>query len=212
MKELLLRVQERMLKMVVGYARVSTDDQDMIRQTHQLRAAGCEKIFQETMSGTKKHRPQMNAMLDFIREDDVVVVCELTRISRSTKDLFELVEKIEGKGAKIKSLKENWVDTTTAHGKLLFTMFAGLAQFERDLISERTRETLAAKKAAGIKLGRPRVDDEALKKAIKLYATKEFEVKEIEQMTNISKSTLYREIGRLKDEAQYEELKKKLKK
>lgn len=198
--------------MLVGYARVSTDDQDMIRQTHQLRAAGCEKIFQETMSGTKKHRPEMDAMLDFIREGDVVIVCELTRISRSTKDLFELVEKIEGKGAKIKSLKENWVDTTTAHGKLLFTMFAGLAQFERDLISERTRETLAAKKAAGMKLGRPRVDDKALEKAIKLYATKEFEVKEIEQMTNISKSTLYREIGRLKDEAQYEELKKKLKK
>ena len=198
--------------MLVGYARVSTDDQDMIRQTHQLRAAGCEKIYQEVMTGTKKHRPEMDAMLDFIREGDVVVVCELTRISRSTKDLFALVEKIEGKGAKIKSLKENWLDTTTAHGRLLFTMFAGLAQFERDLTSERTSETLAAKKAAGIKLGRPRVDDKALEKAVRLYATKEFEIKEIEKLTNISKSTLYREIDRLKDEAQYEELKKKLKK
>ena len=198
--------------MLVGYARVSTEDQDMIRQTFELRGVGCEKIYQETMTGTKKDRPELNAMLDFIREGDVVVVCELTRISRSTKDLFDLVEKIETKGAKIKSLKESWLDTTTAHGKLLFTMFAGLAQFERDLISERTKSALAAKKAAGVKLGRPRVDDEALEKAVRLYATKEFEIKEIENLTRISKSTLYREIDRLKDEAKLEELKKKLKK
>ncbi len=198
--------------MLVGYARVSTDDQDMIRQTFQLRGVGCEKIYQEVMTGTKKDRPEMDAMLEFIREGDVVVVCELTRISRSTKDLFALVEKIEEKGAKIKSLKENWLDTTTAHGRLLFTMFAGLAQFERDLISERTRESLRAKKEAGVKLGRPRVDDEQLEKAVRLYMTKEFEIKEIEQLTNISKSTLYREIDRLKDEAKLEELKKKLKK
>lgn len=198
--------------MLVGYARVSTDDQDMIRQTYQLRGVGCEKIYQEVMTGTKKHRPQMDAMLEFIREGDVVVVCELTRISRSTKDLFSLVEKIEEKGAKIKSLKEDWLDTTTAHGKLMFTMMAGLAQFERDLISERTKEALRAKKAAGVKLGRPRVDDEALEKAVRLYMTKEFEIEEIEQLTKISKSTLYREIDRLKDEAKLEELKKKLKK
>lgn len=198
--------------MLVGYARVSTDDQDMLRQTFQLRGVGCEKIYQETMSGTKKHRPQMEAMLEFIREGDVVVVCELTRISRSTKDLFSLVEKIEEKGAKIKSLKEDWLDTTTAHGKLMFTMMAGLAQFERDLISERTKEALRAKKAAGVKLGRPRVDDEQLEKAVRLYMTKEFEIEEIEQLTKISKSTLYREIDRLKDEAKLEELKKKLKK
>lgn len=198
--------------MLVGYARVSTEDQDLLRQTFELRGAGCEKIYQETITGTKKHRPELDAMLDFIREGDVVVVCELTRISRSTKDLFSLVEKIEEKGAKIKSLKEDWLDTTTAHGKLLFTMMAGLAQFERDLISERTKSALAAKKAAGVKLGRPRVDDEALEKAVRLYMTKEFEIKEIEQMTKISKSTLYREIERLKDEAKLEELKKKLKK
>ena len=198
--------------MLVGYARVSTDDQDMIRQTYQLRGVGCEKIYQEVMTGTKKNRPQMEAMLEFIREGDVVVVCELTRISRSTKDLFSLVEKIEEKGAKIKSLKEDWLDTTTAHGKLMFTMMAGLAQFERDLISERTKEALRAKKAAGVKLGRPRVDDEALEKAVRLYMTKEFEIEEIEQLTKISKSTLYREIDRLKDEAKLEELKKKLKK
>ena len=198
--------------MLVGYARVSTDDQDMIRQTYQLRGVGCEKIYQEVMTGTKKHRPQMDAMLEFIREGDVVVVCELTRISRSTKDLFSLVEKIEEKGAKIKSLKEDWLDTTTAHGKLMFTMMAGLAQFERDLISERTKEALRAKKAAGVKLGRPRVDDEQLEKAVRLYMTKEFEIEEIEQLTKISKSTLYREIDRLKDEAKLEELKKKLKK
>ena len=174
--------------------------------------SGCEKIYQEVMTGTKKHRPQMDAMLEFIREGDVVVVCELTRISRSTKDLFSLVEKIEEKGAKIKSLKEDWLDTTTAHGKLMFTMMAGLAQFERDLISERTKEALRAKKAAGVKLGRPRVDDEQLEKAVRLYMTKEFEIEEIEQLTKISKSTLYREIDRLKDEAKLEELKKKLKK
>ena len=198
--------------MLVGYARVSTEDQDLLRQTFELRGAGCEKIYQETITGTKKHRPELDAMLDFIREGDVVVVCELTRISRSTKDLFSLVEKIEEKGAKIKSLKEDWLDTTTAHGKLLFTMMAGLAQFERDLISERTKSALAAKKAAGMKLGRPRVDDEQLEKAVRLYMTKEFEVKEFVQMTKISKSTLYREIDRLKDEAKLEELKKKLKK
>ena len=198
--------------MLVGYARVSTEEQDLLRQTFELRGAGCEKIYQETVTGTKKHRPELDAMLEFIREGDVVVVCELTRISRSTKDLFSLVEKIEEKGAEIKSLKEDWLDTTTAHGRLLFTMMAGLTQFERDLNSERTKSALAAKKAAGVKLGRPRVDDEALEKAVRLYMTKEFEIKEIEQMTKISKSTLYREIDRLKDEAKLEELKKKLKK
>lgn len=126
--------------MLIGYKRVSTQNQKLDRQTDILNQYGVERIFEEKETGTKRERPELNRMLDMLREGDVVIVAELTRLSRSTKDLFDIVEIIHSKGAEIKSLKESWLDTTTPQGKLMFTIFAGLSQFERDLIADRTKE------------------------------------------------------------------------
>lgn len=128
--------------MLIGYKRASTLKQKLDRQTDILNEYGVERIFEEKITGTKRERPQLERMLDTLRKGDVVIITELTRLSRSTKDLFEIVETIHNKGAEIKSLKESWLDTTTPQGKFMFTIFAGLSQFERDLIAQRTKERL----------------------------------------------------------------------
>ena len=120
---------------------------------------------------------------------------ELTRLSRSTKDLFSIVELIQSKGADIRSLKETWLDTTTPHGKLMFTIFAGLSQFEADLTAQRTREGLEAARLRGRLGGRPRTSADRVKKALKLYRTRQYSVREIEELTGVKKSTLYRSIS-----------------
>lgn len=126
--------------MLIGYKRVSTQNQKLDRQTDLLNEYGVERIFEEKVTGTKRERVELDKMLDQLRQGDIVIVTDLTRLSRSTKDLFDIVSAIESKGAGIKSLKENWLDTTTPQGKLLFTIFAGLSQFERDLTAQRTKE------------------------------------------------------------------------
>ena len=131
-------------------------------------------------------------MMDQLRDGDVVVISELTRLSRSTKDLFSIVERIQSRGANIRSLKETWLDTTTPHGKLMFTIFAGLSQFEADLTAQRTREGLAAARARGKLGGRPRVDSDKSGMALKMYDSKEFTVDEICKSCHIGKTTLYR--------------------
>ena len=127
------------------------NDQNLDRQLDQLKQAGCNRIYQEKMTGTKKERPELTRMMDSLREGDTIIVCELTRLSRSVKDLFELVERINEIGADIKSLKEPWLDTTTPHGRLLFSVFSGVSQFERDIIRERTLEGISAARARGRK-------------------------------------------------------------
>ena len=109
--------------MIIGYARVSTNDQQTLRQLDQLKGYGCERIYEEKASGTKRDREELNRMMDALREGDVVVITELSRLSRSVKDLFEIVDKIHNVGADIKSLRELWIDTTTPQGKLLFAIF-----------------------------------------------------------------------------------------
>ena len=178
--------------MVIGYARCSTADQNLDRQIDQLREYGCTRIFEEKISGTKKERPELSRLLDSLREGDVVIVTELTRLSRSVKDLFELVDRIHSLGADIKSLKEAWIDTTTPQGKLLFTMFAGISQFERDIIRQRTMEGLQSARARGRNGGRPKTEAERIELAKKMYASKLCSIKEILQATGISKTTLYR--------------------
>ncbi len=178
--------------MILGYARVSTKDQNLDRQLDQLEAAGCGKVFTEKITGTKKERPELIRLLEQVRPGDTIIISELTRLSRSTKDLFDLVETINEKGADIKSLKETWLDTTTPQGKLMFTLIAGISQFERDLRSQRTKEGLEAARARGRKGGRPKKSQKDIKKALKLYDSKEYSIKEIEDMTGISKTTLYR--------------------
>lgn len=149
------------------------------------------KIFKEKISGTKKNRPELNRLLDTLRENDTVIVTELTRLSRSTKDLFTLIDTIQSKGANIKSLKESWVDTTTPIGNFMFAVMAGISQFEKDLISLRTKEGLAASRKKGRVGGRPRTKQEALDAAIVLK-TSGLSVSEIKKITGVSKSTLYR--------------------
>lgn len=184
--------------MVIGYARCSTADQNLDWQLDALHKEGCERIYQEKVSGTKKERPELGKMLDALRAGDTVVICELTRLSRSTKDLFELVERISGAGANIKSLKEAWLDTTTPQGKLLFTIFAGVSQFERDLTYERTMEGLAAARARGRKGGRPKANSKAISQALALYDTGSIPIKDILDTTGISKATLYSYIKKRK--------------
>lgn len=190
--------------MLIGYARVSTEDQSLDRQIDQLKEAGCEKIFQEKMTGTRKDRPELQKLLEFAREGDTIVVTELTRLSRSTKDLIALVEELNKRGVNLKSLKESWLDTTTAQGKLFFTIMAGLAQFERDLISERTKEGLKSARARGRMGGRPKVDQKAIERALKLYEAGNMSIKEICEVCKISKSTLYNYINEKKTKEKQE--------
>ena len=179
--------------MLLGYARVSTEDQNLDRQVDQLKDLGIspENIYTEKMTGTKKDRPVLLNLLEYARTGDEIVVTDLTRISRSTKDLISLVEDLGNRGINLKSLKESWLDTGTAQGKLMFTIIAGLSQFERDLISERTKEGLESARARGRTGGRPSIKQENVTKALKLYDTQNVAIPDICEMCNLSKNTLY---------------------
>ena len=181
--------------MKIGYARVSTEEQNLDRQLDSLKEAGCEKIFREKITGTKKERPELDKLMEQLRSGDLIIISDLTRLSRSVKDLFSLVDQIEKKGANIKSLKESWMDTSTPQGKLMFTIFAGISQFERDLISQRTLEGLAAARARGRKGGRPKKDEKAITLALKMYQEKTYSISEITKATGVSKTTIYRYVG-----------------
>ena len=156
-----------------------------------LNQYGVDRLYTEKMSGTKRNRPELTKLLAHMDEGDTVVIESLSRLGRSTKDLIELVELFQKKGVQLVSLKES-IDTSTSTGKLLFTILSALAQFERDVIADRTREGLNAARARGHSGGRPKADDRKVSQAIKLYQSKEYTVKEIEELTGIRKSTLYR--------------------
>lgn len=181
-----------MTTIIIGYARVSTIEQNLDRQLDALKENGAEKVFTEKATGKKTDRPELMHLMDQLRDGDIVIISELTRLSRSTKDLFVIVEQIQSKGANIKSLKETWLDTTTPHGKLMFTIFAGLSQFESDLTAQRTREGLAAARTRGRLGGRPKVAADKSIMAVKMYDSNEFTVNEICTSCNIGKATLYR--------------------
>ena len=140
--------------MIFGYARVSTDDQVLDAQVDALSAAGAERIFMDKISGSRRQRPELDRMVDQLRPGDVVVVTKYDRLSRSLQDLLAIVDAIQGKGAGFRSLAED-IDTTTPAGRLVFHVFASIAQFERERISERTREGLAAARKRGRVGGRP---------------------------------------------------------
>lgn len=180
--------------MKIGYARVSTKDQKLNLQKDALQQEGCQKIFEEKISGAKSDRPQLLRMMEQIREGDVVIVWKLDRLGRSLRDLVQRVTEIQEKGAEFKSLHDH-IDTTTPHGKLAFHLFASLAEFERDIISERTRAGLEAARARGRKGGRPKgLSKKAKDKAMiaeTLYQQQK-PISEICDHLNISKSTLYR--------------------
>ncbi len=185
--------------MLVGYARVSKIDQNLDKQIDVLisEKVDIRNIYQEKVTGTKRDRNALDKMLNELQENDIVIVAELTRLSRSTKDLFEIVEKIKSKGAGIKSIKESWLDTTTPQGQLMFTIFAGLSQFERDLISQRTKEGLQAAKARGRSGGRPsKRNDKEL--TVELLYNNGVKVVDIVKQTELSRSTVNRIVKDIK--------------
>ena len=142
--------------MIYGYARVSTEDQNLAQQIHALELAGCQKIFSEKISTRKEKRPQLEALLSIVQEGDSIYIVRLDRLARSTLELIHLAEDFRKKGIGLKSLTQEWLDTTSGNpmNKLIFTMFAGFAQFERDLIQERIKEGLAEAKRKGRISGR----------------------------------------------------------
>jgi DNA invertase Pin-like site-specific DNA recombinase len=139
-----------------GYARVSTNGQDLSAQDAELRAAGCAKVFKEKASGAKSDRPELAKAIGRLEEGDVLVVTRLDRLARSTRDLLNVIAAIADRGAGFKSLKDTWADTTTPHGRLMLTVLGGLAEFERELIRARTGEGRKRAKDRGVKFGRPR--------------------------------------------------------
>lgn len=184
--------------MRIGYARVSTQDQNLDRQRDQLRQDGCERIYEEKVSGARSDRPELGRMLDALRKGDVVVVAELSRLSRSVRDLFGIVGQIQEAGAEIRSLKEPWLDTTTPHGRLLFTFFSGISEFEREVIRQRTIEGIAAARARGRHGGHPVLDSRQVDLALKMYDSKACTIAEITKATGVSKSALYSYINQRK--------------
>jgi DNA invertase Pin-like site-specific DNA recombinase len=182
------------MSMKLGYARVSTRDQQAHLQHDALRAVGCERIFTEVASGARTDRPVLAELLAHVRPGDVVVVWKLDRLGRSLKHLVETVALLMEKGAGLQSLQDP-VDTTTAQGRLVFNLFASLAEFERDLIRERTHAGLAAARARGRVGGRPRglsrSSEITAHAAATLYREGKLSIGQICEKLSISRSTLY---------------------
>lgn len=183
--------------MKIGYARVSTKDQNLSLQIDALKKEGCQKIYEEKATGAKMDRVELKKMLEHLREGDVVIIWKLDRLGRSLRDLVNLVSVIQDKGAGLKSLND-FIDTTTPQGKLTFHIFAALAEFEREIISDRTKAGLESARARGRKGGRPKgLSKEAQNKAIvaeTLYNQKQMSVAQICRHLNISKATFYKYI------------------
>ena len=180
-----------MSRMLVGYARVSTHDQDPALQHDALEKAGCERVFTETASGAQRDRPELKAALDYMRPGDTLVVWRLDRLARSMKQLIETVEGLESREVGFRSITES-IDTTTSGGKLVFHIFGALAEFERTIIQERTRAGLAAARARGRTGGRPPVlDDKDRAAAIALFRDPDIPVKEVARRLGISVAALY---------------------
>ncbi len=179
--------------MFIGYARVSTISQNLDMQIQALEKAGCEKIYAEKITGSGIERPVYQEMKEFLRDGvDTIVVYKLDRLGRSLKHLIVEIQEFQQRGIGFKSLQEH-IDTTSSGGKLFFHIFAAMAEFERDLIRERTQAGLAAARARGRMGGRPSKLNEAKILAIRrLYADKNNQIGDICQMFGISKATLYR--------------------
>lgn len=182
------------MKKLIGYARVSTDDQNLDLQIDALVAAGCTKnnIYKDKVSGAKIERPGLNQCLDVLSTGDVLVVWRLDRLGRSMVHLVSLVEQLRAKEVGFKSLCDGAIDTTTASGELIFNIFSSMAQFERRLIQERTQAGLSAARARGRKGGRPKVESSKIMAVKQMHQDKSLSIEEICKVLKISKPTLYR--------------------
>jgi DNA invertase Pin-like site-specific DNA recombinase len=179
---------------LLGYARVSTSEQDASLQKDALKSAGCLKIFTDRASGSLDRRPQLDRLLDQLRPGDTVVVWRLDRLGRSLKHLIQLIEDLDEKGIGFRSLTEG-MDTTTAGGKLIYSIFGALAEFERSLIRERTMAGLASARARGRVGGRPPVmTPDKIKVARQLYDAQDLTVEEIAKTIGVSRKTVYRHL------------------
>jgi DNA invertase Pin-like site-specific DNA recombinase len=177
---------------VYGYARVSTGGQSLSAQLVELKAAKCEKIFQEKISGARSDRKHLTRLMAVLAKGDVLVVTRLDRLARSTRDLLNLLGTIAEKGAGFKSLRDTWADTTTAHGRLMLTILGGLAEFERELIRTRTGEGRERAKARGVALGRrPKLSPHQRREALARREAGEV-LTDIARTYNVSHSTISR--------------------
>lgn len=180
--------------MKIGYARVSTQDQNLQLQTDALKQAGCEKIFLEKASGSQRDRPELLSAMEYMREGDTLVVWKLDRLARSMNQLIETIATLEKQGIGFHSITEAF-DTTTAGGKLIFHIFGALAEFERAVIKERTLAGLKVARERGRIGGRPRsMSQTDIKTAKSLLRDPEFSVAEVARRLNVSPATLYRHI------------------
>jgi len=178
--------------MLIGYARVSTEDQDLALQRSALKDVGCKRIYGEKVSGAKRARPELARMLDQLRAGDVVVVSRLDRLARSTRDLLEIAEQLNEAGAGLRSLHEPWADTTSPAGRMVLTVFAGIAEFERELIHERTSSGRIAAQARGVRFGRPpKLTANHIALAQRLVSEGN-SVPEASKILNVHRATLYR--------------------
>lgn len=182
----------------IGYARVSTIQQDTSLQMDALKAAGCERIYEEKGSGTSRARPELEKCLQTLRSGDTLTVWRLDRLGRSLKDLVAIVSELEAQEVGFKSLTES-IDTTSAGGKLIFHIFGGLAEFERSLIQERTKAGLAAARARGRKGGRkPKMTPTDIRKAAAMLADPHITKAEVCQHFGVSRPTLNAALRRVK--------------
>lgn len=178
--------------MIYGYARVSAGDQTANLQRDALERAGCDRILTDVASGARAHRPELDHMLDLLREGDTVVVWKLDRLGRSMRNLVDLMATFDERGVRFRSLTES-IDTSTPGGTLVFNIFGSLAQFERDLIRERTRAGLEAARARGRKGGRPaKLDEKQVREVRRLHESKTVTVGQIAAMMHVGRSTVYR--------------------
>ena len=181
---------------LIGYARVSTDDQDYTTQVEKLKAAGCTKIFSEKQSGAKRDRPELDRALEYVREGDTFVCVKADRVARSTRDFLNIVEKLDEKGVTLRLVDQPELSGTGPAGKLLRTMLAAIAEFELTLIRDRMSEGRKRAKGAGVKFGRPRkIDEKAAALVRTLKTTDGLSVPEISIRTGLSVASVYRALS-----------------
>jgi DNA invertase Pin-like site-specific DNA recombinase len=178
--------------MKLGYARVSTEEQTLDLQRPRLLAAGCGRLFEEKISGAKRNRPELEKLLGEVRKNDILVVTRLDRLARSTVELLAIAERLREKDAGLQSLDEPWVDTESPSGRMILTVFAGIAEFERALIRQRTKDGLVDARKRGVAFGRPpkmRPDQQAL---VRELINQGQSVSQVARTFNVHPATIYR--------------------
>ncbi|KYG34919.1 recombinase family protein [Alkalihalobacillus trypoxylicola] len=186
-----------MKNQVIAYARVSTQDQHLDRQLDALQKHGYDILIKEKYTGTKREREGLNELMDRVQKGDTVIVESISRIGRKTLDILSIVDELQQKGVIFNSLKEK-MDTSTPTGQAMFKMMCVIAELERDMIAERVKEGLQSAKNRGKKLGRPKLDNDKVNVALRMYDSSEYSIKEIVEQVGISQGKLYKEINKRK--------------